>query len=103
MYPYVRVVSLLPPMFELVRHAEVVGSCPMLSAAWLERLAGLPEAGPRIRTTGDPMPRVATVTVCLVLLTLAAISANDDQWPQFRGVTAGAVADDPTLPDTWSV
>ena len=48
------------------------------------------------------MPRVATVTVCLVLLALAAISANDDQWPQFRSVTAGAVANDPTLPDTWS-
>ena len=24
------------------------------------------------------------------------------EWPQFRGLTAGAVADDPALPDTWS-
>ena len=24
------------------------------------------------------------------------------EWPQFRGATAGAVADDPSLPDQWS-
>ena len=71
MYPYVRVVSLLPPMVEPVRHAEVEGSSPMRSATWLERIA-VCSSRPSIRTTGDPMPRVATVTVCLVLLALAA-------------------------------
>ena len=24
------------------------------------------------------------------------------EWPQFRGLTAGAVADEPSLPDQWS-
>jgi outer membrane protein assembly factor BamB len=32
---------------------------------------------------------------------LSVVSAND-RWPQFRGLQAGAIADDPALPDTWS-
>ena len=28
--------------------------------------------------------------------------AGQDQWPQFRGPMAGAIADNPALPDTWS-
>ncbi len=28
--------------------------------------------------------------------------ATAQQWPQFRGVNAGTVSDDPSLPDTWS-
>src|SRR6266581_998994 len=47
------------------------------------------------------MNRALIVTVGLTLLTLNAVSATD-QWPQFRGLQAGVVADDPTLPDTWS-
>lgn len=35
------------------------------------------------------------------VLMAATISATD-RWPQFRGVDAGAVADDPALPDMWS-
>ena len=49
-----------------------------------------------------PMPRIAYVTLCATLLTLGTVSANEDQWPKFRGNNAGAVADDPALPDTWS-
>ena len=31
-----------------------------------------------------------------------SVSTNERQWPQFRGLNAGAVADDSRLPDTWS-
>ena len=34
--------------------------------------------------------------------TSAGAAAGDDQWPMFRGPNAGAVADDPALPDAWS-
>ena len=47
------------------------------------------------------MNRAVLVTVGLTLLALEAVAATD-QWPMFRGVQAGVVADDPTLPDTWS-
>jgi hypothetical protein len=39
-------------------------------------------------------------TVLVAWLATNVIAA--DQWPRFRGVDAGVVADDPTLPDTWS-
>src|SRR5262245_57937185 len=45
--------------------------------------------------------RALLLTLALIALTLVGIAA-DDQWPQFRGMQAGAVADDPSLPDTWS-
>ena len=49
------------------------------------------------------MRYVATVTFGLALLALTSVFAADDgQWSQFRGPAAGAVADDPALPDTWS-
>ena len=35
-----------------------------------------------------------------ILTPMGAMAA--DRWPQFRGLTTGAVADDPALPDTWS-
>jgi outer membrane protein assembly factor BamB len=38
----------------------------------------------------------------LVLTTIAVTVSATDQWPKFRGPDAGNVADDPTLPDTWS-
>jgi outer membrane protein assembly factor BamB len=45
--------------------------------------------------------RALTISVALTVAALVAVSA-DDQWPQFRGAQSGAVADDPSLPDTWS-
>ena len=41
------------------------------------------------------------VTVLLVVRP-AGVTAQQDQWPLFRGPDAGAVADDPRLPETWS-
>ena len=42
------------------------------------------------------------VAACLVLFTPAGPAAAQDQWPQFRGPAAGAVTDDPRLPEQWS-
>ena len=42
------------------------------------------------------MNPVACVTLGLMLLVPTGVTA-DDQWPQFRGPQAGAVADDPDL------
>ena len=36
-----------------------------------------------------------------VILFSAGALLSADNWPQFRGLTAGAVPDDPALPDTW--
>ena len=50
------------------------------------------------------MPRrrsIAGLALTLLVLT-QGVSTNDRQWPKFRGQNAGAIADDPTLPDTWS-
>ena len=47
------------------------------------------------------MRRKPLITLGFALLAFGAVSA-DEQWPQFRGTQAGAVADDPALPDTWS-
>jgi len=33
---------------------------------------------------------------------ISSVLYAQDQWPQFRGLAAGAVADDPSLPDTWN-
>jgi outer membrane protein assembly factor BamB len=39
----------------------------------------------------------------LILLLLTGATANDrDRWPQFRGPGSLGVAEDPSLPDTWS-
>jgi outer membrane protein assembly factor BamB len=40
-------------------------------------------------------------SLLLTLLGGVGVLATD-QWPQFRGLHAGAVPDDPRLPDTWS-
>ena len=45
--------------------------------------------------------RSIAVTTALVAL-LVSVGTADDQWPQFRGLNAGVVADDPALPDVWS-
>ena len=45
------------------------------------------------------MPRI----VILAVWALAGVAVADAvQWTQFRGSDAGAIADDPALPDTWS-
>ena len=50
--------------------------------------------------------RLAAASACLVLLAASAASGQTasagDNWPRFRGANAGAVADDPALPETWS-
>jgi hypothetical protein len=48
------------------------------------------------------MRRTATLALCFSLIACAGLSANDEQWPKFRGPNAGAIADDVSLPDTWS-
>jgi outer membrane protein assembly factor BamB len=47
------------------------------------------------------MKRAAIAASGILLLTLSGVAATD-QWPQFRGLQAGLVPDDPGLPDTWS-
>ena len=48
------------------------------------------------------MRLVATITTGFTLwLTLTPVAAAQ-QWPKFRGLSAGSIADDPALPDTWS-
>src|SRR5579872_1224516 len=44
------------------------------------------------------MRRFAITAAFSLFATLRAA----DQWPQFRGPHAGSVADDPTLPESWS-
>jgi outer membrane protein assembly factor BamB len=44
--------------------------------------------------------RVATILASIVFG--SAVVLATDQWPQFRGPHAGAIPDDPALPDTWS-
>ena len=44
----------------------------------------------------------ATVTTGLTLLLSLPAEGAAQQWPQFRGLNAGSIADDPALPDTWS-
>jgi outer membrane protein assembly factor BamB len=48
------------------------------------------------------MDRAALISVVLALMAPMGVSGTDQQWPQFRGPNAGAVADDPSLPDRWS-
>ena len=45
----------------------------------------------------------AWLVIGMVALALAGPSAGaDDQWPQFRGPSAGVAENDPALPDRWS-
>jgi hypothetical protein len=48
------------------------------------------------------LPRGVLLTVGLVGLAVVAVSAGADDWPRFRGRSAGVAADDPALPDAWS-
>ena len=47
------------------------------------------------------MYRALIVALGLMLLSLTG-TAQTEQWPKFRGPNAGAIPDDPNLPDTWS-
>ena len=47
------------------------------------------------------MRPVALATLGLLLLSTCA-SVEAQQWPRFRGLHAGDIADDPALPDRWS-
>ena len=54
------------------------------------------------RTPSRPSPGTLFALIsATVALGLASPSAAD-QWPQFRGSQSGVVADDQTLPETWS-
>ncbi len=59
------------------------------------------------RSTGcRNLSRLAAAGACSALLAVATGSAQtipaDDNWPKFRGPNAGAIADHPVLPETWS-
>ena len=43
------------------------------------------------------MHRIATAILCVICLAVVDLSAGEDQWPKFRGLNAGVVADDPAL------
>src|SRR5688572_33439165 len=45
--------------------------------------------------------KAAAVVAVLAVLSWTRVAATD-QWPQFRGPSAGVADDDPALPDTWS-
>jgi outer membrane protein assembly factor BamB len=47
------------------------------------------------------MPRLVVLASAFAFGALTIASASE-QWPQFRGVGAGAAADHPALPETWS-
>ena len=42
------------------------------------------------------------ICLCLVIAAMASSVSTAQQWPRFRGLENGNVADDPALPDTWS-
>ena len=48
------------------------------------------------------MRRFISCAICVGLWLASAPSVIGQQWPQFRGVNAGNVPDDPSLPDRWS-
>ena len=53
-------------------------------------------------TTPHGLRRAAVAAASAALLALAAPAAAQEQWPLFRGPAAGAVPDDPRLPERWS-
>ena len=46
--------------------------------------------------------RVLLLMAALGLTAGLSAAGPEDNWPQFRGTTGGVIADDPSLPDTWS-
>ena len=49
----------------------------------------------------NAMKYVSVLAASVVIAAVTTASATN-RWPQFRGLDAGVVADDPVLPDTWS-
>jgi outer membrane protein assembly factor BamB len=48
------------------------------------------------------IPRVLVVLIVVACTAATNGAAAPPHWPQFRGLNAGVVADDPSLPETWS-
>lgn len=48
------------------------------------------------------LSRTSIPAVGLAILCALTVSVSADEWPRFRGLSAGVAADDPALPDTWS-
>jgi outer membrane protein assembly factor BamB len=42
------------------------------------------------------------IPAAVLVVSIGGVALHADNWPHFRGPHAGAVADDPALPDTWS-
>jgi hypothetical protein len=62
----------------------------------------LPVGRPTLSGTMSIMGNLGTLATCLLLVrTLGA--AVTERWPQFRGSDSLGVADDASLPDTWSL
>jgi len=47
-------------------------------------------------------PTVQSSVAALSLLLVLGIATNAQDWPQFRGTSAGVAPDNPSLPDKWS-
>jgi outer membrane protein assembly factor BamB len=61
------------------------------------------EAGTIPGAEGIIVNRLLLAFVGFCLFDFPSLSAaGQNQWPQFRGARAGAVAGDPTLPETWT-
>ena len=45
---------------------------------------------------------LTSLALGLTLTLLGSAVIAQETWPQFRGLNAGVVADDPSLPDSWS-
>ena len=50
----------------------------------------------------SPLRWPVVPAAALLVATLLSVSVGADEWPRFRGPSAGVAADDPALPDTWS-
>jgi outer membrane protein assembly factor BamB len=55
-------------------------------------------------SSGSAIPRALVGLLFALALLAPTVSSQQQQqqWPQFRGFHAGAIPDDPSLPDTWS-
>ncbi len=42
------------------------------------------------------------IFVLMLSVSVASVHGQEGQWPKFRGLDAGAIADDPRLPEVWS-
>ena len=50
----------------------------------------------------DPMNRSKWLLIAAFVALSGGAVSGQEGWPQFRGNTAGVVADAPALPETWS-